>query len=270
MIYYKISIIIYFFTGLVQSQIDNSTIAEFNLTDWLFNSKSYTKKLSPSASTIIINVAFSEFQLVGIDEKNQIMTSIVNMIQVWSDPRLKWNKTLYNNISKISVPSEDVWKPNTIFKNSATGDGFLPLNKEYSYVSIFSGGIVIMQTQVMSLQTRCELNMQKYPFDNQTCFITLQAWPALEDNKTFYSLYNQNTNLRLTKSHQIWDVTSAIQEPISNSRFNITLSIKRKPNFYILNTIIPCDILNILILFAFFIPFANQMALGNFFKLNST
>jgi hypothetical protein len=268
MIYYKISFMIYFFNGLVQSQIDDSTIDEYNLTDSLF--KSYNKKLRPSTSGILIYVGFSEFQLVGIDEKNQIMTSILNLIQVWPDPRLNWDSTPFYNISFIPVPSDNVWKPNTIFKNSATGDGFLPLNKEYSYVTIFSNGYVIMQTQVMSLQTRCELNMQKYPFDNQTCFITMQAWPELGENNISYDLYKESNNLTLKKSNQIWDITSAIQEPVSNNRFNITLSIKRKPNFYILNTIIPCDILNILILFAFFIPFANQMALGNFLKLISS
>ena len=265
---YVVITICYILKG-VKCQFNDPTLAELNLTRILFSG--YNKIIRPT-NLVKLYVGLKDFELVGIDEKNQIMTSICNFYQVWQDPRLSWDQRQYDNITLIKVPMDLIWKPMTIFKNSANSDGFLPINKEYSGISIYFQGWVMMQTQIISLQTRCKLNIEKYPFDKQTCFITLEEFPYL--NNTFYllgsslNMDNSNAqfmheNLSIGVRNSIWSVIESFQESVSNNtKYNITISLRRKPSFYILNIIIPCDILNLIIIFAFFIPFANQMALG--------
>ncbi len=261
----------------VKSQFNDLLTAESNLTTKLF--QDYKKDISPS-NLINAYLGISEFELVDIDEKNQIMTSICSLYQYWQDLRLTWIPNQYNNLSVIKVHIDAIWKPAIIVKNVASGDGFFPFNKEFSYISVYNTGFVVIQTQIASLKTRCKLNIEKYPFDKQTCFITLQEWPVpdydYEDAKVFIlpdsSFFKKATdldfghdNLSVGVQNSIWDVINTSQESVLNyTKYNITISVQRKPSFYILNIIIPCDILNIIVIFAFFIPFANQMALGKY------
>jgi hypothetical protein len=43
--------------------------------------------------------------------------------------------------------------------------------------------------------------------------------------------------------------------------------VKRRPLYFMMNSIFPCLVLNIITLLAFALPFANQMALGLFKKI---
>jgi hypothetical protein len=261
----------------VESQFNDSLTAESNLTTKLF--QYYKKDIRPS-NLVNAYLSISEFELVDIDEKNQIMTSICSLYHFWQDPRIIWIPIQYNNITVIKVHIDTIWKPAMIVKNVASGDGFLPFNKEFSYISAYYNGFVEIQTQIASLKTRCKLNIEKYPFDKQTCFITLQEWPVpdynYEDAKIFIlpasSFFKKTTDidfghdyLSVGVRNSIWDVINTSQESVLNyTKYNITISVQRKPSFYILNIIIPCDILNIIVIFAFFIPFANQMSLGKY------
>jgi hypothetical protein len=68
----------------VECELNGSTLVEFLLTKDLFTN--YTKTARP---TDLVNVALGlrYFQLISIDEKNGIMTSVCVITQVWSDQR---------------------------------------------------------------------------------------------------------------------------------------------------------------------------------------
>ena len=42
--------------------------------------------------------------------------------QRWFDFKLKWNDSEYDNIKKIRIPSENLWKPDIVLYNTAMGD----------------------------------------------------------------------------------------------------------------------------------------------------
>ena len=257
----KALIKIYFIIRFVNSQLSDIITSELNLTNQLFIG--YKKTVRPT-DDVIVYISLQKFQLIGIDEKNQIMTSSFHLIQIWEESRLSWDPRSYNNITDIVVPMDTVWKPMTVVLNAANGDGFLPLNKEYSYINIQSDGYVFIITKLISIQTRCNLNVQNYPFDNQTCSIVFSSWPlAGSGKKISYSDYRLSINdgNESSVNNSIWDITSFSNYGIENG-YTLKFSLQRKSLFYIMNSIIPCEFLNIIILLAFFIPFANQMALG--------
>ena len=130
----------------------------------------------------------------------------------------------------------------TIVLNAANGDGFLPINKDYSYDYV-GKGLVGFQTQILSLQTRCELNIEKYPFDKQTCFITSQDWPFYDfDNAIRYlspNYHESGENLSIGVQNSIWEVVESFGESVSNNtKYNITISLRRKSTFYIFKSFI--------------------------------
>jgi hypothetical protein len=105
-------------------------------------------------------------QIVSIDEKNQVMTSSVNIYASWSDPRLSWDPVMYSDISKILLPANQLWLPDLVIQNSADTNIFLGVNSNM-YAMITSDGGVNLVYSVSNLRTRCAMNVMKFPFDHQ-------------------------------------------------------------------------------------------------------
>jgi nicotinic acetylcholine receptor, invertebrate len=222
-------------------------------------------KTSRPGDYVSVYISLILFHLIGIDEKNQIMTSFLIINQTWFDSRLAWDPRTYNNSVSISLPLDNIWKPTTAVANSAYGDGNLTTNKENSYVDILYTGTVYLTSQAISLQTRCTLDVSKCPFNSQICNITFASWPFLTSQNTIYYFTNQTSPIStLGSNHSIWNllsITYTIDYGYSGLGYKVILKFERKSTYYMMNSIVPCLILNVIILIAFFLPFANQMAL---------
>ncbi|KAI8513471.1 acetylcholine-gated cation-selective channel [Branchiostoma belcheri] len=72
-----------------------------------------------SALWVKLNMLSIDFrQVIEMDEKNQIMTSVVWLRQYWYDEALVWNSTDFWDISYVNIPSNEVWLPDTVLYNS--------------------------------------------------------------------------------------------------------------------------------------------------------
>lgn len=107
----------------------------------------------------------------------------------------------------------------------------------------------------------CESDITYYPLDTQTCSIKISTWGytqgeiqlQLDNQKTFdTSFYNENGE---------WDLYSATGVKSSDrsrggesySSLTFTLTLRRKPEFHVINTIFP------MILMAFLIPMVYKL-----------
>ena len=123
----------------------------------LLGNSNYTKTTPPfyeNYEFVPVNISLMYFRLITLDEKNQIMTSLSVIEQIWYDPRLEWDPSMYGNLTKTNLLVNDIWRPTTAVSNSASGDGFLTTNKENSYATIYNTGKVTLYSQATSLQTR--------------------------------------------------------------------------------------------------------------------
>jgi hypothetical protein len=124
----------------------------------------------------------------------------------------------------------------------------------------------------LSLQTRCTLNFQQYPFDNQTCNFTIIPWPVPFIFKNIVYTVDRGANNQSNANHSVWNIgnlnyyTSYLVGyngiPPITPVITVVFPFTRKSLYYVINTIIPCEILNLIMMLAFFIPFANQIALS--------
>ena len=72
----------------------------------------YNKDLRPvymSSTTINLTIDIFPFQVLGLDEKNQILHSYLWQRQTWTDFKLQWNPKLFNGIDELRVPCSMVW-----------------------------------------------------------------------------------------------------------------------------------------------------------------
>lgn len=230
---------------------------------------------------LIIRVSFSLRQIVTLDEKNQLLTSSFYLLLNWNDPRLMWNKTVYNNVDSIVAGASAFWLPDMAIINSGSASNLITLPSNQNII-ITSEGFVYLTLSLPAQQTRCRLNVYNYPFDTQNCSIIIGSWM----NNIFEFNFEVETNLTYSNTnnyirHPIWELKSfEYKDLFDTSRFDIAnddlknydmslvandigyyLILKRNSLYIMINGIFPCLVLNCVILIAFSLPFNSQVGL---------
>jgi nicotinic acetylcholine receptor len=245
-----------------------SQLAEQTLITTLLNG--YNKNIRPD-DQVSVDITAALQQIVAIDEKQQIMISSSFISQTWYDDRLSWTPNISNNIEVVMLSVKSLWIPDTMILNSADGNGYLTVN-DYSLASVDYTGQVYMILPALTIKTKCNLFVQKFPFDKQICSINLTSW-SQGSNRI---IYTENDSLVIDTSeyseHALWKLNGTdmivIQaedrapfEDTYNAVISIQLYLQRKPLFFILNGIFACLILNCVTLLSYVLPFTAQISL---------
>lgn len=69
-----------------------------------------------------VTFSFSLTQLIDVDERKEIITTNAWIRQSWRDYRLIWHPAEFNNLTKIHLPHESIWKPDIILYNNAASE----------------------------------------------------------------------------------------------------------------------------------------------------
>jgi hypothetical protein len=253
------------------------------------NSNNYNKDVRPTGKygiddnvdkngALILKIMLSYRQLISLDEKSQVLTSSFYIMIEWTDPRLRWIPEEYENIETIIVPAGKFWLPDLAIINSASAPNMISYPTNLNALITYNGTMfvtVVIPTQ----QTRCKLDVYKYPFDSQICTIIIGSWYF---NTKEFNFETMNVTTASYTNHSIWRLVSIqSRTKTNNNRFslintrfsnnNLTklkaedvtfiLSFERIPLYIMINGIFPCLVLNCVILIAFAIPYAQQVAL---------
>ncbi|XP_067936881.1 CHRNA7-FAM7A fusion protein-like [Watersipora subatra] len=181
---------------------------------------------------LVVRVGFTLVQLHHLDEKKQMLTSSGWFQVDWVDDRL--NASIYHT---------------SMIKN------------EFRCV-VYSDGSVLW-VPGGTYHTTCELDISKFPFDKQTCYLHLTNWAynIAEMNLVRYSekivldSYNPSAEWNLTDTSVIRDeIVYECCGNISYPSLHFRIWIERRSLYYIVNIITPCIILSLLATFTFCIP----------------
>ncbi|XP_069937061.1 neuronal acetylcholine receptor subunit beta-4-like, partial [Cherax quadricarinatus] len=101
------------------------------------------------------------------------MKTNTEMIMKWKDYNLKWNPDDYNGTTSIRIPYRNIWFPDIILVNTA--------DSNYEASVLNTNAIITHQGEVELLShailtTVCLMDVQWYPFDQQTCRLTFASW----------------------------------------------------------------------------------------------
>ncbi|CAF1352425.1 unnamed protein product [Rotaria sp. Silwood1] len=248
--------------------LSTSQLAEQTLITTLLNG--YNKNIRPN-DQVSVDITASLQQIVAIDEKQQIMTSSLFISQTWFDDRLSWTPNASNNIEVVMLLVKNLWIPDTMILNSADANGYLTVS-DYSLTSVYYTGQVYMILPALTIRTRCNFFVQKFPFDKQICSINLTSWSQGYNR----IIYTENRSLVIDTSgyseHPLWKlngtdlvvIEAADRAPFEdtyNAIISIQLYLERKPLFFMMNGIFACLILNFVTLLSYALPFAPQIGL---------
>jgi len=197
-----------------------------------------------------------------LDEWNEKVELETQFRVSWDDERLSWTSSHYNDISKLTFSSSEVWSPDLFLLNSADMKNSLLFGS--SNVVVTSRGEVTLTTH-MSLTPVCPVDISNYPYDVQTCSVRLGS--RMQDDGRLELHYPSSRNSTIVSSDYVesseWEVVgqsveSAIasrpwsEEPFTELLFS--LQMKRHSAYYGSTLVTPCAVALTLIMAVFWFP----------------
>ncbi|GAA6219795.1 5-hydroxytryptamine receptor 3A-like isoform X1 [Lates japonicus] len=207
-----------------------------------------------------VNISFTLFGILGVDEKAQIFKTFIWQSVTWSNEFVRWDPEQCGS-SWITVPRKLIWVPDMVInefmeKNSAP---FVP----YNY--LFSDGFVI-DAQPVRVVSSCRLDIYMFPFDIQNCSFSfnsflyrtaaLQVHPEvsvekmLESSKEVMATMGEWELIGITVKK--YNLIASDDLPYEELRFHI--SVRRRAMLYVVNLLIPSCFLITVDLFSFLLP----------------
>jgi hypothetical protein len=215
--------------------------------------------------TNCVNLEFDIHQIISVNEKNQVLTITAILKMEWNESRLAWNTSEFN-LNNILVPAKSIWTPDLYFINTADANGFVNIQSQ-NLALVNSNGNVYLNLEIPTLNTRCDMNIRKFPFDTQLCEIDIGFWQN-DLTRLELKIAADKLDLKDYTTNPLWHLDPPkIQDEVSNLRFagglngksyKVKLELRRRNVIYILYYFFACYIMNLIILFAFFMPWAQQ------------
>ncbi|XP_061175891.1 acetylcholine receptor subunit beta-like, partial [Saccostrea echinata] len=214
------------------------------------------------ADSIPLSISLSIMSIRKVNEKDKTFSASVWISMAWDDYRLMWDPASYMGIKQLQTTSKYVWIPSSVCVfNDVTDNKCLTEEKP---VSVLNNGNVIYTTAKESL-TQCQINVQKYPFDSQTCSLRFGNLFAFSEFLNF-SAASSYYSLYFFEQSEEWEVQNASvtlqYTPAMTTELHFNLNIKRKPGFVVLTVLLPVIILSVLNVFAFVLPIDSGEKMG--------
>ncbi|KAB0799593.1 hypothetical protein PPYR_07473 [Photinus pyralis] len=177
----------------------------------------------------------------------------------WTDDKLKWNASHYGGLSDVNFADHEIWQPDVMLYNSASGSAVSHLGGTHCVVKS-SGEIVwVPPTQLVAL---CDLNLRYWPFDTQICYLKFGSW-TYDGSEIDIKIADGAIDLSYVIANGEWDITdsnvtrsvkyySCCDEPYVDVEFKLTLT-RRSPAYKAI-IIAPAVVIIMLTLMGFWLP----------------
>ncbi|XP_061168928.1 neuronal acetylcholine receptor subunit alpha-2-like [Saccostrea echinata] len=243
---------------------------ETSLRNELFTLGSYSELQRPQ-ERMSVKVSLTVLTVNDLDIKNQVMSVSGYLSLSWFDERLSWDNTSatsqdYTNIRFLFSTETYVWRPAIIIENSVQdisviSDKNIPMRiMSTGYITWNPAGIYLVA---------CSCDITYYPLDEQTCTIKVSTW-GYTSNEISLQFDNPAVDMSFYSENGEWLLTDAAGEntkemsrggqTFSSLTFSITL--KRRPMFHALNTMVPVALMAFLIPMVFKLPVDSGEKIG--------
>ncbi|KAF7647235.1 hypothetical protein LDENG_00175400 [Lucifuga dentata] len=224
----------------------------------------YKPKVRPARSPgdrVVVRVGMILSSFVGLNMKNEEMSTVVVMNLEWTDYRLSWTPKEHDGIEVLRIPSGKVWLPDIVLINNNDGVSQVALNV---HIQAYSNGRVTWTPPALYCSS-CGVKVTYFPFDWQNC--TMQFRSYTYDSTEIdlqYALDSRGNEIREIQLDEAFTETGEWYIRHKPSRKNMNddlyedmtfyLIIERKPLYYVINIIVPCILITIIAIFNFYLP----------------
>ncbi|XP_060573539.1 acetylcholine receptor subunit alpha-like [Ruditapes philippinarum] len=239
---------VYFLTLYITSNIGYIHCASINDTNVLLRNllDGYNKNVRPvenQTNAVHVNATFVLVTIQDLDEIRGILSVMGIMSMQWYDASMVWDPLAYGDVEYVMTSYKEVWVPELILINPA--DESDTLGKKWQRVFFNYFGFASWWP-VDLIKSTCTLDVYRYPFDTQECGLSFSAWGYFSgqvklnpsSNEIDLSYYIESFTWTLAKSQ--------VRSSADGTALEFILHLKRKPDFVIVNVLLPLTFLSLL------------------------
>ena len=222
--------------------------------------KTYARPVKNSSLPVSVEMSLVLRSVYNVEEKQQTLHSSVAIEMTWVDEFLSWNATAMGGIREILVPMKKIWSPTVCVENDVTNEKCF--NRK-STVQIDANGKVCWWFN-RELRTECDIDISKYPFDQQKCYINISNLYS-SDKEIILKIDNSSSLItgQFVRNDE-WELFGKFDDivrfqigPLNFTLLSFEFNLKRRGSFHVQSVIIPVCILTCLSLSCYFIPFSS-------------
>lgn len=218
---------------------------------------SYNNKLLPlqnQSKTVEVGCFVSLLSMNRFDELSGELDLSMIFNFTWKEERMLWNESEYGEISSLYMAPEDIWRPRLYVRESY--DSIFEIGNVSIMVKIASDGTVTWVTGHV-IKVTCSVDVTFFPFDSQTCLITLTALPFSKWELSIYTAVSEVNTAYMSNNSQ-WEYVKGIvlnQTTVYEiSYLTVSLTFKRRSEFFFVYVIVPLEFLGVINNLVFFMP----------------
>ncbi|XP_072315202.1 acetylcholine receptor subunit beta [Eucyclogobius newberryi] len=242
--------------------IGGATDAENSLLKTMFSG--YNQKVRPALvpeDRVVVRIGMVLSSFVGLNMKNEEMSTVVVMNLAWTDHRLQWKPKEHEGITVLRIPAAKVWLPDIVLINNNDGVFDVAL---HVHVQVYHNGKVTWTPPALYLSS-CSVKVEYFPFDWQNCSMVFRSYTYdASEIDIQYSLDSQEKEiLEIVLDEAFSEGGEWIIRHKPSRKFRdddgyenmaFFLIIERKPLYYVLNIVLPCILITIIAIFNFYLP----------------
>ncbi|CAK7298386.1 5-hydroxytryptamine receptor 3C [Vulpes lagopus] len=225
----------------------------------IFNQKDFRPVINYSIPTQV-NISFILSAILEVDEKLQLLTSFLWLKLVWNNPFISWDPEECGAISKLTVTTENLWLPDIFIVESMDVDQ----TPEGLSAYVTSDGHIVYN-KPMRVTSICSLDIFYFPFDQQNCTLTFSSFLYTVENmllgmaKEVWEIADTSRDIVRTQGEwELLGITKATPKmSVGSSLFDqimFYVAIRRRPNLYIINLLVPSSFLIAIDALSFYLP----------------
>lgn len=212
----------------------------------LTNYSSIIKPRKDQSQSVLVNITFTMNSLRTVEERYQFITFMGWFIVTWFDDFLVWDETEFEGLKTVNIPYNKVWVPDISMYFSETNTHDLGVNP---FVSVYSHGLV-MWYPGDQYTIECLLDIQKFPFDKQSCELRIAAWQTTDWMQKLVPKKRPNEMAHLSENGE-WEFIGIETRSVFIREFNMTearynLVMRRRPLYALISTVFPVVLLAVL------------------------
>ncbi|KAL7648869.1 UNVERIFIED_CONTAM: hypothetical protein RMT77_000789 [Armadillidium vulgare] len=234
----------------------------------------YDSTVPPSSYSNNVAIRFELLRMADINLESSMMTLYILCTFIWSDERLGF-KFLKPNASVVVAKeiAEKYWYPKVVIKEADSENSELSFNE--SEISVgssknpkgilkiidsyrgryYPGKNVEIRVELpVNISIKCDMNFFFYPFDDQACSCTLLLINEDQLPKVIWEKSISSVSLNLEYALSLYDIEDFTYNFTKPEELQITWVLSRKYGAYILNTIFPCIIGEVISILALLLP----------------
>ncbi|XP_071096247.1 acetylcholine receptor subunit beta-like 1 [Haliotis cracherodii] len=219
----------------------------------------------PIQNTVVTSTILL-FALNDVNIGAETMSLSGGLLVLWNDPRLTWDPASAGGIQRMVVNTKYIWKPPLVIENDINSPAVL--GSDGTPLRVFPSGDVVWSPPI-STTSSCSADITYYPYDKQTCSLTLVGWSYTTDEVDLLTDPNRPFDMKYFTSNGEWQMLDTGYEYINLTQGVMTfrklvfkVTVRRKWQFYGLNIMLPLILNSILMMVVFALPIESGEKMG--------